>query len=145
MGFQIVDAALPLAGGAVIGAASALYLATHGRIAGISGIFSAVLERADGWPSRAAYLAGLVFAGGVLALALPALFEAPSASLFLVVVAGLLVGFGTRLGSGCTSGHGVCGTGRMSARSIVATLTFTATGALAVAATHHFGFLGGAP
>jgi uncharacterized membrane protein YedE/YeeE len=138
MSFQMIDAVLPLAGGAIIGAASALYLATHGRIAGISGIVSGVLERANDWRDRASFLAGLV-AGGALALALPRAFEEPGAPLWLVIVAGLLVGFGTRLGNGCTSGHGVCGTSRLSPRSLVATMTFIATGAITVAAARYFG------
>jgi uncharacterized membrane protein YedE/YeeE len=142
MSFQMIDALMPLAGGALIGAASALYLATHGRIAGISGIFAGALERVSDWRTRASFVVGLVVAGGVIALAAPSLFESASASLPLVVIAGLLVGFGTRLGNGCTSGHGVCGTSRMSGRSLMATLTFIATGALTVAVSHH---LGGVP
>jgi uncharacterized protein len=137
MSLHWVDAALPIAGGALIGAASALYLATHGRIAGISGLFSGLLERASDWPNRGAFVVGLVVAGGILALATPGLFEPPAASLLLVAAAGLLVGFGTRLGNGCTSGHGVCGTSRISGRSVAATLTFIATGALTVAAGHY--------
>ncbi|NUP08959.1 MAG: YeeE/YedE family protein [Polyangiaceae bacterium] len=135
MTFQATDAALGLAGGALIGLASALYLATHGRIAGISGIVSGVLDRAGDWRARLAFIVGLVAAGALVALAKPLLFEGPVASLPVVAAAGLLVGMGTRLGSGCTSGHGVCGTGRLSLRSVAATLTFMATGALAVAAT----------
>jgi uncharacterized membrane protein YedE/YeeE len=123
----------------MIGAASALYLATHGRVAGISGIVSGVLERASDWRARAAFIAGLVAAGALLARALPTLFEVSSVSLLLVAIAGLLVGFGTRLGNGCTSGHGVCGTSRLSVRSIVATMTFIATGAATVALTRHIG------
>jgi uncharacterized membrane protein YedE/YeeE len=139
MMFQTNDALMGLAGGAMIGTASAVYLATQGRIAGISGIVSGVLERASDWRDRAAFVAGLVVAGALFALAVPSLFERPSASLLLVAVAGLLVGFGTRLGNGCTSGHGVCGTSRLSVRSIVATVTFIATGAMTVAVANHLG------
>ena len=142
MWFHNIDALPPLAGGALIGAAAALYLATHGRIAGISGLVSGVLSRSADWMPRAAFLVGLAGAGAILAFVFPVLFEPPRARLVLVVVAGLLVGFGTRLGNGCTSGHGVCGVGRFSARSIAATLTFVTTGAATVAASR---FLGGAP
>ncbi len=132
-------ALMGVAGGALIGLASAIYLATHGRIAGISGIFSGALERAADWRARTAFVVGLVVAGAVLAFASPSLFERSGTPVLLVAVAGLLVGFGTRLGNGCTSGHGVCGTSRLSIRSIVATSTFLATGAMTVAVTSHFG------
>lgn len=137
--FQTTNALMGLAGGAMIGAASAVYLATHGRIAGISGIVSGALERADDWRARAAFTGGLVVAGALLAGTVPSLFEKPGVSLLLVAFAGVLVGFGTRLGNGCTSGHGVCGTSRLSTRSIIATLTFIGTGAMAVAVTNHVG------
>lgn len=136
---MLLDVLMPLAGGAMIGAASALYLATHGRIAGISGIVSGILDRAADWRGRAAFVAGLATAGAVLALLAPSFFERSAGSLLLVAIAGLLVGFGTRLGNGCTSGHGVCGTSRLSFRSIVATLTFIATGAITVAVATHLG------
>jgi len=139
MNSQMTDALFGLAGGVMIGTASALYLATHGRVAGISGIVSGVLERAADWRARAAFVAGLVVTGALLARAVPSLFEGPGVSLLLVAVAGLLVGFGTRLGNGCTSGHGVCGTSRLSVRSIAATMTFIATGARAVPRPRHFG------
>ncbi len=120
-----------LLGGALIGLGASLLMLSHGRIAGISGIFSGALDpRAEDKGFRLSFLAGLVLAG-VLARLLhaPAL---PSATPSLLVggVAGLLVGYGTRLGSGCTSGHGVCGLSRLSLRSLVATLTFIATGVL---------------
>jgi len=86
MGLQIVDAALPLAGGALIGLASALYLATHGRIAGVSGMVSGALEGAADRASRAWFLLGLIIAGGVVALALPALFERSRAPLLAMNV-----------------------------------------------------------
>jgi uncharacterized membrane protein YedE/YeeE len=121
----------PLIGGAMIGAASALLLLTHGRIAGISGISGALLQRSTtdrDW--RLAFLGGLVAAGVVAGLAAPAAVGASVRPLPAVIAAGALVGFGTRLGSGCTSGHGVCGLSRLSARSFVAVATFMATGAL---------------
>ena len=124
------------AGGLLIGLASWLLLASLGRIAGITDIVAGavvpppeapVAERA--W--RGAFLTGLVLAGAALAAVLhtPGTATRPLA---LLVVAGLLVGFGTVLGSGCTSGHGVCGIGRRSKRSIVATLVFMGTGAATV-------------
>ena len=129
MGFQLEQAGWSLLGGALIGAASVLYLATHGRVAGISGIVSGVLERAPDWRSRLSFVGGLIAAGVALAVAAPALFGATPASMGLVVVAGLLVGFGTKLGNGCTSGHGVCGLSRMSRRSLASVLTFMGVGA----------------
>lgn len=126
-----MDFLLASAGGAMIGAASALLLLTHGRIAGISGISGSLLQastRDRGW--RLAFLGGLVAAGLVARIAAPSAIGAPVQPLPIVILAGLLVGFGTRLGSGCTSGHGVCGLSRLSARSIVAVASFLLTGAL---------------
>ncbi|MCA9541260.1 MAG: YeeE/YedE family protein [Myxococcales bacterium] len=124
----------PLLGGALIGLAAAALMFFHGRIAGISGIVGGALagNRGDlSW--RLLFALGLV-AGGVLMLALdPASFAVTlKRPAWAIVAAGLLVGFGTRLGSGCTSGHGVCGIGRFSPRSIVATVTFVASGAITV-------------
>lgn len=119
-----------LAGGAIIGIASALLLAMNGRIAGISGILGGVV-----WPSkgesawRSLFLAGLIAGGGAAFFLMPERFDASAApGLPWVAIAGLLVGVGTQLGGGCTSGHGVCGISRLSPRSIVATLTFMSTG-----------------
>ena len=120
-----------LAGGAMIGAACALLLLTHGRIAGISGIAGSILQRGTpdrGW--RLAFLGGLVAAGLVAGGVAPDAIGASVQPLPILIVAGALVGYGTRLGSGCTSGHGVCGLARLSARSLVAVATFMATGAL---------------
>ena len=113
-------------GGVVIGLACWLLLAALGRVAGISGIVAGALspqpgERAWRW----AFLAGLVGVGAVLTRDMPVL---ASPSWAVLVAAGLLVGIGTVLGSGCTSGHGVCGLGRRSARSLVATLVFMGCG-----------------
>ncbi len=123
---------LALAGGAMIGLAGALLLLTHGRIAGISGVLGSLLPPAAapdrGW--RLAFMGGLLAAGLVSAVVAPAAVGASVRSLPAVIVAGLIVGFGTRLGSGCTSGHGVCGLSRLSRRSMVAVATFMATGAL---------------
>jgi uncharacterized membrane protein YedE/YeeE len=118
-----------LVGGVLIGAAAVLLLWSIGRIAGISGIVNGVATapRGDrGW--RIAFLAGMAVAGAIaLHLAGAAPREQTGATV-LLVVAGLLVGFGTRVGSGCTSGHGVCGLGRMSLRSLAAVVTFMLAG-----------------
>jgi uncharacterized protein len=129
-----------LAGGALIGAAASLLLFTHGRVAGISGAVGGLLRR-DGrerdW--RLGFLLGLVLAGVVAAVAFPAAVGISPVSLPLVAAAGVLVGFGTRLGNGCTSGHGVCGLSRLSRRSLVATMTFMGSGALTVLLVRHLG------
>ncbi len=127
-----------LAGGALIGLAATLLVLFNGRIAGISGILGGLLEPARGdvaW--RAAFVAGLVAAPLAWALpaALPHLHMA--AGLPVLSVAGLLVGVGTRYGSGCTSGHGVCGLSRGSARSLAATATFMAAGFAVVFVVRH--------
>ncbi len=131
--------AMSLFGGALIGLSASLLLLTHGRIAGISGLFGGLfLPGYDARAFRLWFLVGLVAAGGVLLLVYPPAF-APTgrASLVAVAAAGLLVGVGTRLGGGCTSGHGVCGLSRFSSRSLIATITFMATGMLTVFITHH--------
>ena len=135
-GFTPVSA---LAGGALIGTSAALFLLLNGRIAGISGILGGLLtppSRETGW--RAAFVAGLVlapFAYAGLGGSLPPVTV--DASFPLLAVAGLLVGFGSRLGAGCTSGHGVCGIGRGSPRSVVATGTFMAVAILTVLVVRH--------
>ncbi len=134
--FDPVSAAL---GGALIGLSATMLIWLNGRIAGISGIFGGALTRptADrAW--RIAFLIGLIAAPGALALfgrgagapALPAAWP-------VIVAGGLLVGFGSRLGGGCTSGHGVCGTCRLSVRSIVATVVFMLTAMAVVAVMRH--------
>jgi uncharacterized membrane protein YedE/YeeE len=125
----------PLAGGALMGLSAAMLWLFPGRIAGISGLFEGVLRprRGDlGW--RLAFLAGLA-AGALIMLWLrPGSFDSSLVrSRGAVVLAGVLVGFGTRFASGCTSGHGLCGVGRLSIRSIAATVTFIGTGAVTVA------------
>jgi uncharacterized membrane protein YedE/YeeE len=122
-----------VAGGSLIGAAAAILILFSGEIAGVSGILDRALHRSFGEQSwRLAFLLGLV---------LPAVLLGPGpigwqASAPWLAVAGLLVGFGTRLGSGCTSGHGVCGIANLSLRSLVATLTFIGTAMLTVACRH---------
>jgi uncharacterized membrane protein YedE/YeeE len=138
--FTPVSAAI---GGGLIGLSAVLLMLLTGRIAGISGIFGGLLNlRGDdkGW--RIAFLAGLILAPVIAGLigrgmAPPTL----SANWIVIVAAGLLVGFGTRLGAGCTSGHGICGIARLSGRSIVATVIFMTTAILTVAVTRHM--LGG--
>lgn len=130
---------LPLIGGVLIGMAAAWLMLTTGRIAGISGILGGALDRPKGdmgW--RLAFVFGLIVGGVGIVAANPALiYDGLGTSLPWVVLAGLLVGFGTRLGSGCTSGHGVCGISRFSKRSIIATMTFIAFGALSTYLVHH--------
>jgi len=138
-------AAQSLLGGALIGAAAVVLLLFNGRLAGISGILAGVLSPAEGGRTgwRLAFLAGLL-AGGLVALGtMPGAFDIGlDRSLGATVGAGLLVGFGTRLGGGCTSGHGVCGIGRLSRRSLLATVTFMASGAATVLVVQRL--LGGA-
>jgi uncharacterized membrane protein YedE/YeeE len=128
-----------LIGGLMIGASAALFLVLNGRIAGISGILGGLLHPARseiGW--RLAFLAGLFVAPLVYASfggALPPVEL--DASLPLLILAGLTVGFGTRLGAGCTSGHGVCGIGRGSPRSLAATVMFLITAIATVFVTRH--------
>ena len=128
-----------LIGGALIGLGAAIYVLGLGRIAGVSGILGGLLRpRAGEAPVQLAFLAGLIAApllmraGGAT---LPALTI--DAALPVVVAGGLLVGFGTRLGGGCTSGHGVCGIARLSPRSLVATLLFMVTGIVTVFVVRH--------
>ncbi len=127
-----------LAGGMLIGLAAALLLLLNGRIAGISGIVGGLLKPARGdiaW--RVAFVAGLIGAPLVYALfaALPAMQV--DASYGTLVAAGLLVGVGTRYGSGCTSGHGVCGLSRLSLRSLAATAAFMGAGFATVFLVRH--------
>ena len=134
-----------LLGGALIGLAAALLLLLTGRIAGISGIVGGLLPPAAqdaAW--RAVFVLGLVLGPLVVGgLGGPGLRVRHVASLPVLVVAGLLVGVGTRLGSGCTSGHGVCGLARRSQRSLVATGIFMGAGMLTATLVHHLG--GGRP
>jgi uncharacterized membrane protein YedE/YeeE len=126
------------AGGLLIGGAATLLLITNGRIAGISGILGGTLVRAPGdrlW--RVCFLLGLPLGALAMGAARDGLEIQLSASPTALVVAGLLVGFGTQLGSGCTSGHGVCGVARGSRRSLVATILFMLTGALTVHWVRH--------
>ncbi len=127
-------------GGGLIGLAAALMVIFNGRIAGVSGVLGGLLlERkpADA-PWRVMFIAGLMLGALLVGLLRP---ELAAGTLQVgwggMIAAGLIVGFGTRMGSGCTSGHGVCGIGRLSARSIAATLTFMASGFITVFVLRH--------
>ena len=131
-----------LAGGALIGLSAAMLIVLLGRVAGISGMAGALLQlptwsSLQQWGWRLAFMLGLVAAPLVWQIfaPLPAM-QMPSNPL-VIIAAGLLVGFGTRMGSGCTSGHGVCGLSRLSMRSLAATLAFMASGAATVYVVRH--------
>lgn len=128
-----------LLGGALIGLSAALLMLLTGRIAGISGIFGGCLAlRASDRAWRLAFVAGLVAAPLLGALAgFPLAVPLMPASWMVTISAGLLIGFGTRLGSGCTSGHGVCGIARFSPRSIAATAIFMVTAMIVVFLVRH--------
>ena len=128
-----------LAGGLLIGSAAAAYLLINGRIMGASGI---VGELVDGsgrstWMERAAFLAGLIGMPALIAWAIGGAETHLTGNLAVLVIAGLLVGLGTRMANGCTSGHGVCGISRLSLRGIVATVFYILAGGLVLAAARH--------
>lgn len=128
-----------LAGGALIGAAAVLLMAFHGRIAGMTGILTGLIPPvAPDWGWRAAFLAGAIAAPALITLAMGDViaFSSDVPTLWLVI-GGLIVGVGVYFGSGCTSGHGICGMARLSPRSIVATLVFMATTAATVFVIRH--------
>ena len=122
-----------LGGGALIGLAAAIALAVHGRIAGISGILGRALDGGAGRTFRFGFLAGLVATGVVVAAIAPSAFGGGVRGLPALAVAGALVGIGTTLSNGCTSGHGVCGLARLSPRSFAAVAAFMVTAAITVA------------
>ena len=127
-----------LAGGVLIGLAAAMFVLLNGRIAGISGVVGGLLKPAAGdvaW--RVAFVAGLIGAPLVYLLFAPLPLPQIDAGVGALVAAGLLVGVGTRYGSGCTSGHGVCGLARLSPRSLVATATFMGAGFVTVYVLRH--------
>ena len=129
-----------LAGGLLIGGAAALLLVLSGRIAGVSGMAAAaagIAEAGPPWKLAAAFVVGLPLGALAVAETLRTPQIEVTSSLPLLIAAGLLVGFGTRLGNGCTSGHGVCGMARLSPRSIAATLAFMATGFATVFVARH--------
>ena len=127
-----------LLGGVLIGAAAALLVVLNGRIAGVSGILGGLLRPAPGdaaW--RAAFIGGLLFAPAAYALVERLPMPTIEAGYPALLVAGLLVGIGTRYGGGCTSGHGVCGMSRLSPRSLAATATFMVAGFVTVYVVRH--------
>jgi uncharacterized membrane protein YedE/YeeE len=132
-----------LVGGVLIGVSVSLMLFWNGRVTGISGIINGVLTPQKGdtqW--RVLFVLGLVMGGLVLKILKPETLTSTLISdTWTVIVAGLLVGFGTIMGSGCTSGHGVCGISRMSPRSLVATIAFMAAGILAVVIFRKWGII----
>ena len=135
--FTPLSAAL---GGALIGLSAVMLWVMNGRIAGISGMLHGLVTqvRSPESPWRAWFIAGLLLAGVIYLTTAPDAFKARAAfPLGWVALAGLLVGFGTRMASGCTSGHGVCGLGRLSLRSLVAVVTFMACGAIATYTMRH--------
>jgi uncharacterized membrane protein YedE/YeeE len=130
----------PILGGLLIGTAAGLLLLLSGRIAGVSGMAASAMRIADQgtpWAQAAAFVVGLPLGTWLVAGAVrePAILI--SSSVPLLIAAGLLVGFGTRLGNGCTSGHGVCGMARLSPRSVAATAAFMAAGFATVFAARH--------
>lgn len=131
-----------LAGGVLIGAAAALMVVLLGRIAGISGIVGGLLQAStwrspSQWGWRVAFVVGLLAAPFAWQVFAPLPEVTMPSNPWVIVAAGLLVGFGTRLGSGCTSGHGVCGLSRLSLRSLAATVTFMVAGAVTVFVVRH--------
>ena len=128
---------ISLAGGMMLGVATVILLLGIGRIAGISGIFSSLLKpkRVEMW--QVLFIAGLVISPLLYRLGKPLPLLEISTSVPLLIAAGLLVGFGTRLGSGCTSGHGICGNARLSPRSMAATVTFILFGMITVYIGRH--------
>jgi uncharacterized protein len=129
-----------LMGGLLIGISSSLLLWLNGKIAGISGIANGALwaKTSDERAWRILFVVGLIIGGFIYVALFPGTVHARSGfPLFLVGAAGLLVGFGTALGSGCTSGHGVCGLGRLSVRSLVATMTFLVAAVITVFVMRH--------
>lgn len=132
--------AIALAGGLLIGTAAALLLLLTGRIAGVSGMVAAaarIAESGPPWRHAAAFVLGLPAGAWLVASFVRTPQVEVTASVPLLIAAGLLVGFGTRLGNGCTSGHGVCGVSRLSPRSLAATATFMAAGFAVVFVVRH--------
>ena len=131
---------MPLLGGVLIGVSYGIMLLFNGRTTGISGIFSGLLfKRGNEETWRSYFLAGLIFGGFVLQYLNPELFENTTGrGLLVLVTSGLLVGIGSKLGRGCTSGHGVCGIGRLSVTSLVATVVFVLSGMFLVSIVQPF-------
>ena len=134
-----IDWIYGLLGGGLIGSAAALFLLVNGRIMGASGILGGLVDgsgRHD-WQERASLLAGLFAVPAVLALLMGGAETHLTSNVGVIVIAGLLVGLGTRIANGCTSGHGVCGISRLSLRGLVATIFYIGAGALTVVVFKH--------
>ena len=132
-----------LSGGLMIGSAAALYLLMNGKIMGASGIYGRLVDRSDwpDWPVNAALLTGLIAAPYLLTRLHPSTTHLTGTWL-VIIAGGLLVGLGTRLANGCTSGHGVCGISRLSPRGIVATVFYILAGGITMALLRHsFGLI----
>ncbi|HEY5957819.1 MAG TPA: YeeE/YedE family protein [Polyangiaceae bacterium] len=139
MNIQVINVAQSLAGGASIGLGASLLYWSIGRVAGISGILAGVIRpQRNEWGWRVAFLLGLLVAGTALSgVAATRQLEWRQPNWLVLAVAGICVGFGARLGGGCTSGHGVCGISRLRVRSVTATALFMATGAVTVFFARH--------
>jgi uncharacterized membrane protein YedE/YeeE len=128
---------LALGGGALIGVAATLLLAVDGKVLGVSGIVGGLIDhKLKDRPWRWAFIMGLLTVGALAHMLAPTSLGSTPSSALSVIAAGLLVGFGTRLGNGCTSGHGVCGISRLSMRSLAATITFMLAGLFAASLFH---------
>ena len=126
-------------GGLMIGGAAALYLLMNGKIMGISGIVGGLLDGSGWatWPDRAVFIAGLVAVPVVLTWIMPGTATHITGNWLVIVAGGLLVGVGTRLANGCTTGHGVCGISRLSLRGIVATVFYIVAGGITIVVLRH--------
>lgn len=127
-------------GGLMIGCAGALYLLVNGRIMGASGILGGLVDGSgrSTWAERLAFLAGLILVPPLMVPLYDRVDTRLTDNIWLLVAAGLLVGFGTRLANGCTSGHGVCGISRLSLRGIMATVAYILAGGVVVLAFRHW-------
>lgn len=128
-----------LMGGTMIGLAGAMYLLMNGRIMGVSGIFGGLVDGTgwSTWAERSVFIAGLIAVPALLALAMPGTTTHLSSNWLVIIAGGVLVGVGTRLANGCTSGHGVCGISRLSLRGIVATVFYILAGGITMALLRH--------
>lgn len=134
-----LDWIMGLVGGLLIGTAAAIYLLVNGKVMGASGIIGGLVDGSgrNEWQDRAALIAGLIIAPGLVALMMGGGQTFLTDDWAIIIVAGLLVGIGTRLANGCTSGHGVCGISRLSLRGIVATAFYIGAGGLTVVIFKH--------
>lgn len=128
-----------LLGGLLIGSAAALYLLVNGRIMGASGIVGGLVDGSgrDNWTERLSFLGGLILVPALIAWLFGGAETHLTGNWAVIIISGLLVGLGTRLANGCTSGHGVCGISRLSLRSIVATVFYILAGGLVMAVARH--------